>query len=388
MAAVANEQVRTRLERRAEVERAVAATRRADHVPELGPDDRRPAAVLREARGDEPDDPDGPRTVDQRGRCIGGALEQGTRLGDGRLHEVLPRRVGGLERLGTLRCVGRVLGQEQARRLRGLPHPPGGVEPWGDRECDRFEVHRVHCEPGTLQQCGQPGARSAPYHVEPETGDRTVLPDDRGNVGDRADRREVGQSQRRSPASRLLREDQAGELERHAAPREPAIRIDAVRPMRVHDRERIGKDGRHAMVVRHDDVEPAAARLGDLGRARRPAVDRDDQPGAGGSGGVERRQGQAVALVETARHVRQRIDPEAAERDDENRQPGQAVRVEVTEHEDSLAGIPRSHDSCQCDPCVGQQRRVVEAGLRFGKPGVELGGTGHATRGENAGHAR
>ena len=76
VAAVAHEQVRARLERRAEVERAVAATRRADHVTQLGPDDRRPAAVLREARGDEPDDPDGPRTVDQRGRCIGGALEQ------------------------------------------------------------------------------------------------------------------------------------------------------------------------------------------------------------------------------------------------------------------------------------------------------------------------
>ncbi len=158
--------------------------------------------------------------------------------------------------------------------------------------------------------------------------------------------------------------------------------------MRVHDRERVGKDGRHAMVVGHDHVQPAPARLGDLGGARRPAVDGHDQSGAGGSGRVERGERQAVALLEAARHVRQRIDPEAAQRDDENCQPGQAVRVEVTEDEDSLAGVPRSHDPCPCDPCVGQQRRVVEAGLRFGKPGVELGGTGHATCGENAGDPR
>ena len=158
VAAVANEQVRARLERRAEVERAVAATRRADHVSQLGPDDRRPAAVLREACGDEPDDPDGPRTVDERGRRIGGALEQRPRLGDGRLHEVPPRRVGGLECLGTLGRLGRILGQQQAGRLRGLPHPPGGVEPWGDRERDRFEVHRI-----------RPRARNAPA-VRPARG--------------------------------------------------------------------------------------------------------------------------------------------------------------------------------------------------------------------------
>ena len=240
-------------------------------------------------------------------------------------------------------------------------------------------------EPGTLQQCGQPGARPAPHHVEPEPGDRPVLADDRGDVGDRADRREVGQCQRRRAASRFLVEDQAGQLERHAAPREPAIRVDAVGPMRVHDRERVGKDGRHAMVVGHDHVQPPPARLGDLGRARRPAVDGHDQSGAGGSGRVERSERQAVALLEAARHVGQRLDPEAAQRDDEDRQPGQAVRVEVTEDEDSLAGVPRSHDPCPCDPCVGQQRRVVEAGLRFGKPGVELGGAGHATCGEDAG---
>ena len=91
-----------------------------------------------------------------------------------------------------------------------------------------------------------------------------------------------------------------------------------------------------------------------------------------------------MAFLEAARHVWQRFDPEAAQRDDENRQPGQAVRVEVTEHEDPFAGVPRPHDPRLRDGCVGQQRRVVEAGLRFGKPGVELGGAGHAACGENA----
>ena len=62
-----------------------------------------------------------------------------------------------------------------------------------------------------------------------------------------------------------------------------------------------------------------------------------------------------MALLEAARHIGQGIDPETAQGDDENRQPGQAVRIEVAEDEDSLAGVPRSDDPRPCDLHVWQQ---------------------------------
>ena len=67
VAAVAEEQRRQASRRRPEIQPAVAPARRPDHVAELGPDDRRAAVVVDEARGDEPDDPDRPRPADDRG---------------------------------------------------------------------------------------------------------------------------------------------------------------------------------------------------------------------------------------------------------------------------------------------------------------------------------
>ena len=140
-----------------EVQAPVAPARRADHVADVGADDRRPTALVDEPGRDEPDDPDRPRSVEQGGR--------GVRIGAddhaGRGAEVLdsgsgraPRRGPGADatrasamavfirsrrvtfaasrRVGELGRLGLVLGQQQAGGLEGLPHPPGGVEPWRD----------------------------------------------------------------------------------------------------------------------------------------------------------------------------------------------------------------------------------------------------------------
>ena len=57
---------RAGLERRAEIEAAVAPARGPDDRPQLRPDDGRPAELLDEPRRDEPDDPDRPRAADDR----------------------------------------------------------------------------------------------------------------------------------------------------------------------------------------------------------------------------------------------------------------------------------------------------------------------------------
>jgi len=66
VAAVAEEQRRAGLERRAEIEPAVAPARRADDVAELRSDDGWSAVVVHELRRDETHDPDRPRTAHDR----------------------------------------------------------------------------------------------------------------------------------------------------------------------------------------------------------------------------------------------------------------------------------------------------------------------------------
>ena len=123
-----------------------------------------------------------------------------------------------------------------------------------------------------------PGRRS--QAVEAEPGDRPVLADDGRHVGDGSDGREVGEVEGRGRSAGLVREEQLRDLEGDAAPRQASVRIRGVRPMRVDDGDRVGQDGRDAVMVGDDDVDPARARGGDLGDAGGAAVDRDDQRGA------------------------------------------------------------------------------------------------------------
>ncbi len=104
-------------------------------------------------------------------------------------------------------------------------------------------------------------------------------------------------------------------------------------------------------------------------------------------GPVERRDREAVALVEPARHVRLDGQPVALERLDHDRQPGQPVRVEVAEHEHPLALVAREREASQQDVDVGEERRVVEPVEGLAEERVDGGGRrGH--RGRRAGRPR
>ena len=113
---------------------------------------------------------------------------------------------------------------------------------------------------------------------------------------------------------------------------------------------------------------PRALRRGDLGHARRPAVDRDDERRARRRRGVDRGQRQAVALVEPARDVGLDRDAEAAQGEGHDREPGQAVGVEVAEDEDPLAAVAGARASGPgARSGVGQRGRVVEAVERIAR---------------------
>ena len=94
------------------------------------------------------------------------------------------------------------------------------------------------CDVGPLEEGRDAGPRRAAQPLEPEPGDRPVLADDRGHVGDGPDRREVGQVERGQRAAGLVREQELGDLEGDAAARQAAVRVGRVGPMRVDHGER------------------------------------------------------------------------------------------------------------------------------------------------------
>jgi hypothetical protein len=120
VSAMPDEERGATFERRAEVEAAVAPAGRPDDIAELSADHGRPPEVVDEPRGDEADDPDRPRTADDRrgrraGHRTGGCrrLDGGPCLGHHLAGEVAAALVGGLELDSQPIGLGAVVGQQQ-----------------------------------------------------------------------------------------------------------------------------------------------------------------------------------------------------------------------------------------------------------------------------------
>ena len=214
---------------------------------------------------------------------------------------------------------------------------------------------------GTLQEGRDAGPWSRPEAFEPEPGDGAVLADDRGHVRHRPDRGEVGQGERRGRTAGLVREQELGDLECDATPRQPPVRVGRVGAMRIDDRERVGQDGRDAMVVGDDDVDATRVRDRDLGHARRAAVDGDDEAGPGRDGRVDRGERQTVPLVQPARDVWLDRHAEPAQRDGHDRQPGQSISVEVAEDQDPLRAL-----ACEVQTVGGARPHPADVAGRAG----------------------
>ena len=184
-----------------------------------------------------------------------GCASTSARLGQGDVHQLPPRPVGDLQTLRERVGLGRILGEQQPRRLHRLPDPPRRVQARGDRERDRLEVDGLRRHPSPREQCGDPGPRPRAEPLETEARDRAVLADDGRHVRDRADGREIGQVEGRGAPAGQIVEQQLGELERDPAPGQPTVGVARIGSVRVHDRERGRQRRRDPMVVGHEHVD-------------------------------------------------------------------------------------------------------------------------------------
>ena len=141
------------------------------------------------------------------------------------------------------------------------------------------------------------------------------------------------------------------------------------------------------MVVRDEDVDAAPLGDRDLRARARAAVDRDDDRDPAGHRGVDRGERQAVPLLEPARHVGLDRDAEASQRDDQDREPVEAIGIEVAEHHDPLTAVARESEPVEQAIGIGQEPWIVQPIDRLGEPGRELGGAGHPAACQETGHA-
>ena len=307
VAAEADEQVPAGGERLREVEPPVAPARGADHVADRRPDDRGPPGLVREAPGDEPDDPDGPRA---RGASTAGAsappptvtwATAASRLGHerhlaghgGRVRQPERRpRLGDRRRAsgpgGSTFAASRVaasagrllrrLREQQAGGVERLPHPPGGVEARREHEADGLEVHGRGRDAGPLQQRGD--ARAA-ARVRIRSRPRRAIARFSPRIGATSATVPIVASSARSSASASAAA---------SSPRSRRATVKATpEPLSSGSgyaesarcgltiATAAGSTGGQVVVVRDDDVDPARAGLGDLGDARGARVHRDDE---------------------------------------------------------------------------------------------------------------
>ena len=246
-----------------------------------------PVEGVHELRGDDADDAPVPAFAgddEDRVRAdVRVVLDGAARLGEDLLLLRLPAQVLLVELLGERARLGRhrlVGGQQQPRRDVGRRHPPGRVDARREDERRRCSC-RSSCpaRPGDVEQRPQADlVRPAREQVEADLRDHPVLADQRHDVGQRAERRDL--DERRQP---LLvpgpRAQRLHELERDADAGQVLVRVARSRGcFGIEDRQRRAAAPRSGSwwSVMMRSTPSSAARARGL-EAADAAVHRDDE---------------------------------------------------------------------------------------------------------------
>jgi hypothetical protein len=197
--------------------------------------------------------------------------------------------------------------------------------------------------------------------LEPEPDQGAVLAEEGRDVGDRADRRQVGELDRvGEPEAAVHRPEQvvgdagAGELGQPAAGQRRALRVDD---------ERVGLALARRVVVADDHLDAGRLQRGDLGEVGDPAVDGDEQVGRGRvlrhPVGVD-----AVAVSDAVRDEGRHLRAQGAQPEREHRRAADAVGVVVAVDADASPAFDG------VDEPVGGGGQVGDGGGR--ERGVEV----------------
>jgi hypothetical protein len=195
--------------------------------------------------------------------------------------------------------------------------------------------------------------RRARERAEPGDGERSILVDERDDVGDRRERHEVEMTARNlrvdaeEGLSELVYDSGAAELGKWVLGRASG------------DDGTVGQRLGRPVMVRDDDVEAAFLRLGHLGDGCDPAVDGEDEPAALVGEPGERLAADPITLVEATRQMPGDLCAELAQEEDRERSGGDAVDVVVAVDADPAALLDGRTDLRAGGLHVAEQERVV-----------------------------
>ena len=157
MAPVARQEVVAGGQDRREVDPARTPAGCPDHAVELRR--RRPPGGLAPRRGGrhQADHADRPVALDEgRGRIAGLRGDRGVGLEDRLAGHHPAIEVVGFQRVGEAGSLGRVVGQQEERRIGRTAHPAGGIEARRNDERDGLEVHRRGRLAGRARSAARP----------------------------------------------------------------------------------------------------------------------------------------------------------------------------------------------------------------------------------------
>ena len=314
--------------------------------------------ALDEPRGDDPDHAlvpvgagDG---VGMPGALLGRpGLDLGHGLAEDPALDGLALPVQLLERGGEPARLRLVLGEEQLERLPRVPEASGSVQAGREPEADGPGVDRRRIDSRALHERAQTGLRGARKGAQPRDGKRSVLVDERDDVGDRRERDEVEMTPRNlgveaeQGLAQLVDDSGSAELRERVLGRASG------------DDRTVGQRLARPVMVGDDDVEPAFSRLGDLGDRRDPAVDGEDEPTALLRESGQRLAADAVALVEAARQVPGDLGAELAQEEDGEGGGGDPVHVVVAVDADPPARLHGGADLRARGVHVAEQGGIV-----------------------------
>ena len=284
---------------------------------------------------------------------LGPRVDLGDRLADDPALDGLPFAVQLLERVCEPAGVVAVVREQQLERGAWVAEPAGRVDARAEPEADGARVDGGRVDPGGAHERLEAGPLRPCERAEAGCDERSVLVQERDDVGDRGEGDEVEVALRDLGVDA---EERLAELVDDAGAAQLRERI--VGGPRRDDRairERLAGP----VVVGDDHLEAARRCFGDLGRGGDAAVDGEHEAAALVGEPRERLGAHAVAFVEPAREVPVDVGAELAQEQDGERGGGDAVDVVVAVDADPPAVGDGGADPLTRERHVAEQERVV-----------------------------
>ena len=273
--------------------------------------------------------------------------------------------VDALEALRLLVGLLEVVGEQKAERQLRVAHAAGGVQARDDGEAEVGGGDLLTGGAGGVEQRGDARARGLVDAAQAVGHQGAVLVAHGHEVGDGAERGEVGvlTPQVRlaeAPAQRLHH------LERHANAGQDGAGAGGV-ALRVGHGHALGHQVGRLVMIGDGHFDAALLQQAHLRLAGDAAVDGDQEVGLDLRQTLDGRRGDGVALLEAARDKRRDARSELAQTARHDGGGGDAVQVEIAEHEDMVAaadgglqrigGLGKPGDDVGVAPIALQRRR-------------------------------